>query len=182
MPHPSHSHPASLADLAAEAEALATDVAVASHLHGPKHWRAVARTGAVILNHAPHAHARSVFVFAAVHDTQRLNDGFDPDHGKRAAAVLESELDHGLGDSQLDRVLYALRHHSGGTGPERHDDPTIGACWDSDRLTLDRVRIVPDETYISTPPVREDLQRFRAIARRISEGEDVPWIEVAEEY
>ena len=182
MTHPPHHHPASLADLAAEAESLATHIALASHLHGPKHWRAVARTGAVILNHAPHAHARSIFVFAALHDTQRHNDRYDPDHGNRAAAILEARIDHGLNDVQLDRVIYALRNHSGGDGPPQHSDPTIGACWDSDRLTLDRVRIVPSEGYISTPAVREDLQRFRAIARQISEGEDVSWTEVAEEY
>lgn len=169
----------SLVDLAERAEALATPVARESHLHGPKHWRAVARVASLVLVEAPGADARSLLIFAAVHDTQRLNDGHDPEHGSRAAVILQTELDHGLDDKRLERVLYAMRHHSGGTGPAQHEDPTIGACWDSDRLTLDRVGIVPATRYISTPAVRADLQRFRAAAREISEGEDRSWAEIA---
>ena len=125
---------------------------------------------------------RSVFIFAAVHDTQRLNDGHDPEHGARAATVVETELDHGLDDERLERLLYALRHHSGGTGPPQHEDPTIGACWDSDRLTLDRVGIMPDPRYISTPAVRENMPTFNDMAIEFSEGEDLSWEEIAAAY
>ena len=42
---------------------------------------------------------------------------------------------------------YAIRHHVDG---DVSDDPTIGTCWDADRLDLGRVGIVPDEQYMST--------------------------------
>ena len=168
-----------LVEIAARAEALATPVARASDLHGPEHWRSVARLAARLLAEAPRAHPRSLFLFAAVHDTQRLNDAHDPDHGIRAAAVLEREIDHGLDAEQLERLLFALRNHSGGAGPPTSDDPTIGACWDADRLTLDRVEIPPEPLYISTPSVKADLQRFRELARAISEGPDLSWEEIA---
>jgi len=42
---------------------------------------------------------------------------------------------------------YAIRHHTGG---QISDDPTIGACWDADRLDIGRVGIIPHERYMST--------------------------------
>ena len=80
--------PDSLIRLAAKAESIANPIARASYLHGPKHWHAVARVGAMLLSQVPDADPRSLFLFAAVHDTQRLNDGHDPEHGARAATVL----------------------------------------------------------------------------------------------
>lgn len=172
----------SIVELAAQAEALATPVARASYLHGPHHWRAVARVGSVIAARSPGIDRRSLFLFAALHDTQRLNDGTDPEHGTRAALVLKSELEHGLDPGRLERLVYALRHHSGGTASPQHEDPTIGACWDSDRLTLDRVGIEPEPRYISTPAVRSDLERFRDLAIEFGEGDDVTWEEIAADY
>ena len=93
--------------------------------------------------------------------------------------VLEAELDHGLGRRELERLVYAMQHHSGGSAAPTHADATIGACWDSDRLTLDRVHIEPEELYLSTPAVREDLERFRAAAIEFSEGEELGWEEIA---
>jgi len=47
---------------------------------------------------------------------------------------------------------YAIRHHVDG---DVSDDPTIGTCWDADRLDLGRVGIVPDERYMSTARGKE---------------------------
>ena len=167
-----------LTELAAQAESMATPVSRASDLHGPKHWRAVAQVAAMLLAEAPGVDPRSLFIFACLHDTKRLNDDRDPEHGGRAAMVLD-ELDHGLDPDRLARLRFAIRNHSGGGGGPSHEDPTIGACWDSDRLTLDRVGIRPEPLYISTPSVRDELERFRAAAREISEGSDRSWQEIA---
>ena len=78
----------------------------------------------------------------------RVDDGRDPKHGERAA-----EFAHGIhGDyfqleaRQLDKLCYAMHNHSGGL---MSDDATIQTCWDSDRLDLGRVGIMPSTKYLS---------------------------------
>jgi len=116
-------------------------------IHGANHW-------ARVLNHGKNigqirkADLLVVELFGFLHDSCRINDGRDPQHGQRAA-----EFAHGIhGDyfilkpKQLDRLCYAMAHHSSG---EVSVDPTIQTCWDSDRLDLGRVGIFPDPQYLS---------------------------------
>lgn len=56
----------------------------------------------------PAADARSLFVFAALHDSQRVNDHHDPEHGERAAEVLAAEIDHGLDPDELATLQYCV--------------------------------------------------------------------------
>ncbi len=44
-------------------------------------------------------------------------------------------------------------------------DPTVGTCWDADRLDLDRVGIVPHPSYISTEAARRPGLIKAALAR-----------------
>jgi len=102
-----------------------------------------------------------------LHDTQRVNDGRDPGHGKRAAdVVLEHEVASRLDAKQRDQLATALIRHSDG---ETTDDPTIGACWDADRLDLWRLGRRPDHELLSTWPAhlaiswaRTELQQYDA--------------------
>ena len=67
---------AGMGGLSAAAAALAagaTPAALASALHGPAHWRAVARVGAELARWTPRADLELVLLFAFAHDTQRLN-------------------------------------------------------------------------------------------------------------
>ena len=91
-----------------------------------------------------------LFCFALLHDSRRLNDGHDPQHGARAAEFLaELRGEHvALSDEQADLLGFALANHTG-SGPVGNDN-TIGACWDADRLCLWRVGITPDPAYLST--------------------------------
>ena len=41
-------------------------------------------------------------------------------------------------------------------------DPTIGTCWDADRLDLGRIGVVPDERFMSTP-IGKDIARCGSI-------------------
>src|SRR5687768_6802105 len=59
-----------------------------SHLHGDVPWRWVAWTALGLLPEIPDADLAVVFLFALFHDCQRLDDGFDRDHGRRAADYL----------------------------------------------------------------------------------------------
>ena len=57
-----------------------------------------------------------------------------------------------LSDEDVERLRFACEHH---THQDHHDDPTVGACWDADRLELGRVGIDPDPSYFNTVPAIE---------------------------
>ncbi len=122
-------------------------------IHGPSHWKNVDDSARLICSEVS-ADLIVVRYFAFLHDVCRVDDGADLDHGPRSAdrlLYLPSQL--ALSDSrQMSLLEYAIRHHTDG---ETSDDPTIGACWDSDRLDLGRVGIIPSESMMSTPPGKE---------------------------
>jgi uncharacterized protein len=125
-------------------------------VHGLPHWERVRANG---LRLATTTGADPVVVeyFAALHDSRRFNDYTDPEHGPRAAAwVLELAVDAPdllpLGPAQVELLAEACRTHTSGT---QTDDPTIGTCWDADRLDLLRVGTRPDPRYLVTEPARD---------------------------
>ena len=89
-------------------------------------------------------------MFALFHDSRRINEDSDPDHGLRGAELARnlrgSHLIH-LNDAQFELLREACVHHTDGSTTT---DPTIGCCWDADRLDLDRVGIEPEANYLST--------------------------------
>lgn len=140
---------------------VATVEGQASHLgstiHGPDHWRAVGATAAELAgvndghpDSTPAADRELLLLFALLHDAKREDDGYDREHGPRAALLLERLRADGAIRLDHDRaaVLYeALRDHTNGTCS---DDPTIATCWDADRLLIGRVGLVPDARFCST--------------------------------
>jgi uncharacterized protein len=127
-------------------------------LHGPDHWERVETNGIEIARETG-ADEIVVRLFAVFHDVQRHHDGYDPEHGVRAAK-LATEL-HGnlyyVGDDRLTLLREACRlHHDGHVS----DDPTMGACWDADRLDLPRVGIIPDPRLMSTVPGKNRAADF----------------------
>jgi uncharacterized protein len=108
-----------------------------------------------------------VFCFGLLHDTRRENEAVDPQHGPRAAEFAGGLRDDGvlrLGDEAFADLYEALRLHSEGRVSA---DPTIGTCWDADRLHLPRVSIVPDPAFLSTRAARapERLSDAEALRR-----------------
>lgn len=65
-----------------------------SRIHGEDHWRRVGANGHRLGTATPGADARIVLWFAMPHDCRCENNGRDPEHGPRAAA-LASDLAHG---------------------------------------------------------------------------------------
>ena len=119
-----------------------------SRIHGPEHWSRVAANGLALATETPGADKHVVCLFALLHDAMRENDGHDPEHGLRAADLsLELftllKVDH----HQFQALTRALAEHAGG---QVSDDPTIGCCWDADRLELTRVGTTPDPRFFST--------------------------------
>lgn len=91
-----------------------------------------------------------VFCFGLLHDTRRENESYDPGHGSRAADFAAELRDGGhlaLDDARFGALVHALTLHSDG---HVSTDPTVGACWDADRLHLPRVSIEPDPALFST--------------------------------
>lgn len=124
-----------------------------SKWHGMHHWRGVAAAGLQIIQAGCPADPAVVYAFAVLHDAQRESEGHDPDHGARAARLadsLPSELRFGREQWRLLRE--ALTDHDRGL---THRHPTIGACWDADRLTLPRLGIKVDPALLSTQQARD---------------------------
>jgi uncharacterized protein len=122
-------------------------------IHGPAHWLRVERNGLLLADRTG-ADETIVRLFALFHDSCRVNDGHDPAHGHRGAELAAS-LRGTLFD--LPDPAFELLHHACWWHTEalNHANPTIGTCWDADRLDLGRVGITPHERYMSTEFGRE---------------------------
>ena len=121
--------------------------------HGVAHWARVLENGRRLAEETG-ANITVVSLFAVLHDSRRINEGHDPDHGRRAARFAGTlrgnvfELDdHGF------RLL--CRACEGHTDERTHPDVTIRTCWDSDRLDLGRVGITPHPSRLCTDIARE---------------------------
>jgi uncharacterized protein len=118
--------------------------------HGEAHWRCVAATGLTLGAAVEGVDREVILCFGLLHDTRRVNEAYDPEHGLRAAAfagALRAERILVLDDARFAVLDLALRLHSDG---QVSPDPTVGACWDADRLHLPRVSIEPDPRLFST--------------------------------
>jgi len=136
------------------ARMVATSFSLGSgSVHGPSHWRRVERNG-IWLAERSGGDLFVVRLFAWFHDSCRVSEWTDPDHGRRgadyAASLRGAVFD--LEDEGFDRLVYACTWHTDG---EHSDDPTIGACWDADRLDLGRVGIDPSPRFMSTAAGKE---------------------------
>lgn len=125
----------------------------AHSVHGPDHWRRVERNG-LLLAERSGADVAVVRLFAIFHDSRRLNDGTDAEHGARGADYAASLRGNAfeLADDRFELLRHACVHHTSGL---HHADPTIGTCWDADRLDLGRVGVIPHPKFMSTAFGRE---------------------------
>lgn len=121
-------------------------------IHGASHWTRVYENG-LRLAQETGADPEILELFAYLHDSQRLSDGWDLEHGSRAATFAESLQGSylSLGVERLELLSYACIHHSDGL---TEADVTIQACWDADRLDLGRIGILPDPKRLCTPAAK----------------------------
>ena len=63
---------------------------------------------------------------------------------------------------------------NGHTGGGLSKDPTIGTCWDADRLDLPRVGVIPTPDFLSTAAAKKLLRLMdgRPIGREVLESFD----------
>jgi uncharacterized protein len=138
-------------------------------VHGPAHWSRVRYNG-LLLSRSCNADWQVVELFAFIHDSQRYDDGYDPDHGPRAAdyALRSCGKLFQLSEPQLQKLMQACMGH---THERLASCVTVQTCWDADRLDLARVGIIPDPFYLGTALAKHPQMIADAIAR--SRGQSV---------
>ncbi len=156
----------------------ATAAARNSKVHGPEHWKRVAVAGLELCKEVPGADPPVVLRFALLHDSQRYNDHHDPGHGRRGGALARELLaqDETLSSDQVDLIAHDCDLHTAG---HVSSDPTVGVCWDADRLNYWRVNCRPSPTLLSTEAARS-LERIEW-AREL-QTEPCMWPEIFESY
>jgi uncharacterized protein len=145
----SESEPAIRHWIAYEAFAPAQSRFTDSGIHGDAHWRQVADNGLRLAEQTPGADLRVVLLFALLHDVFRRSEDADPEHGLRAARFVadDDSLTEHLGADAVRELVEALAFHDDGLTSTK---PTVGCCWDADRLDLPRVGITPEPAFMST--------------------------------
>ncbi len=125
--------------------------------HGLVHWARVLENGLRIAQRNG-ANPEVVMLFALFHDSRRVNEYWDEDHGLRGAEFARSlrGTQIHLNDSDFELLYEAARLHTDGLVD---GDPTLQACWDADRLDLGRVGIEPKPQRLCTEAARE-LRRW----------------------
>ncbi len=122
-------------------------------IHGVSHWARVRLNGLLIAQHN-RANKRVVELFAFFHDSKRMADFNDPDHGERAAefiATLPLALLH-INQQERALLMLACADHSKGF---TQGDVTIRTCWDADRLDLGRGGQRPNTEKLCTSIAKE---------------------------
>jgi uncharacterized protein len=117
-------------------------------VHGPSHWRRVERNGLLLATQTG-AKIEVVKLFALFHDSKRENEMTDHGHGMRGAEFAKEMRGewYDIADEEFQLLYDACVGH---TDQHHSDNPTIGTCWDADRLDLGRVGIIPDPEFMST--------------------------------
>ncbi len=119
-------------------------------IHGPGHWLRVLENGRTLASLTPGADPALVELFALLHDCRRHDEGSDRGHGERAATLvrqLAAEGLLGLAPARAELLADACARHEHG---EVSGDPTLGCCWDADRLELSRLNRRPLNRLLST--------------------------------
>jgi uncharacterized protein len=122
-------------------------------VHGVSHWARVLENGRV-LSERTGANLRVVELFAVFHDSRRINEDIDRSHGTRGAllaAQLRGSL-FDLPDADFHLLQRACVQHTDG---ETRANLTMQVCWDSDRLDLYRVSILPKPERLCTGAARD---------------------------
>ena len=117
-------------------------------LHGVSHWERVDRNGQMLAT--PDCDLTVIRLFAYLHDSCRVDDSYDDQHGPRAAKMIVSlrkTLLKDLTDHQFELLQTACYLH---TTAHSTGDPTIDVCFDADRLDLGRVGITPNPRKMAT--------------------------------
>ncbi|MBU4327282.1 MAG: hypothetical protein KKB91_06005 [Proteobacteria bacterium] len=132
--------------------------------HGIPHWHRVWENG-IKLSEQQGINAKVLQLFAVFHDSQRMNENTDPNHGPRGAELALEFREHiPLDDEEFTLLTIACCLH---TSEHTHSDITIQACFDADRLDLGRVGITPDAYFLNSKMAKNPEMIEWALRRSI---------------
>lgn len=121
--------------------------------HGVEHWNRVYQNTLLLADY--YNIQSDVFeLFALLHDSKRLDELEDLEHGKRAAIfvkeLIKEKLIH-LTKEDENRLIFACSNHTvTNTKAKLFNDMIVQICFDADRLDIGRVGIIPEEKYFYT--------------------------------
>ncbi len=123
-------------------------------IHGLSHWVRVLANGRKLARHTG-ANLKVVELFAVFHDSCRLNDGGDPEHGIRGGRLAVEKRGEwfDISDGEMDLLFKACAFHTDGA---TDGDITVQTCWDADRLDLGRVGITPRPDRLCTDAAKSE--------------------------
>jgi len=121
-------------------------------IHGIKHWNMVYENGMNLAEQAG-INVRVVQLFSIFHDACRRTEGRDIDHGSRGALLARELRSYcPINDAELKLLTTACELH---TKALDHENRTVQACFDSDRLDLGRVGHYPDPDRLCTAMAKQ---------------------------
>ena len=124
-------------------------------IHGVSHWARVRNNGLRIAKENG-ANQKVVECFAFIHDSCRMSDGSDPDHGRRGAEFakwLLGKYIHLTIKEFVELQIACIGHSDGLTLDE---SITVMTCWDADRLDLGRVGVWPNPDKLCTEAAKSN--------------------------
>ena len=131
--------------------------------HGIAHWQEVEKN-AIMLAVQPGVDMTVVRLFAYFHDCKRVEEYEDYEHSKRAAVFVKECWEAGkldfINENQMAKLYLACAEHNGGSISE---DPTVGTCFDADRIELLRCGITPRPELMSTSIGKRMAEKFQFI-------------------
>ena len=128
--------------------------------HGPLHWERALINGLLLSQTNPIVDKELVFYFSLFHDSKRENENEDPLHGPRGAEYGE-ELIRMLPKSTQRKIHIFEQACGNHTAMLYSSEPTVAACFDADRLDLNRVRIYPNKNLMNMREVLSDSFIFQ---------------------
>ena len=123
-------------------------------VHSLDHWVRVLNNGRRLAKQTG-ANLKVVELFAVFHDSRRVNESIDLEHGLRGGQFA-SEMRgtwFEISDGEMELLFNACECHTNGL---TEADITIQTCWDADRLDLGRVGITPNPKYLCTEAAKSD--------------------------
>jgi uncharacterized protein len=136
--------------------------------HGGAHWARVKKNG-MLLAQTTGATIAVIELFAFFHDSCRINEYEDEDHGTRGAELamnLRGNLFEAT-DAEMALLVEACTGHSDG---HIEADVTVQTCWDADRLDLGRVGIRPNPKKLCTAAAKVPSTLQDAYERSIKQS------------
>ncbi len=129
-----------------------------SFIHGTPHWSRVFYYGHH-LSELNDFDKENIAFFSIFHDSKRINDGYDPEHGIRGAEFFKTfDKIINVSNEQKEIIYEACKVHN---YLKQADSLEVGLCLDSDRLDLWRVGLEPDDDYLHLPQSKKDnLKNF----------------------